>query len=110
MAWVRNDSKGETKPMTPIRKGILAVTMVGSSLVGGAIGAAMFAGSSANAASTQTTTPPTAAPSTTAPKGPAGSGVTGGGTFHSNEDPTHEAGESAAREAQENAGQRPTVP
>lgn len=27
-----------------------------------------------------------------------------------NEDPTHEAGESAAREAQENAGQVPTVP
>jgi hypothetical protein len=32
------------------------------------------------------------------------------GTFHSNEDATHEAGESAAREAQENAGQVPTVP
>jgi hypothetical protein len=27
-----------------------------------------------------------------------------------NEDPMHEAGESAAREAQENAGQVPTVP
>jgi hypothetical protein len=27
-----------------------------------------------------------------------------------NEDATHEAGESAAREAQENAGQFPTVP
>jgi hypothetical protein len=32
------------------------------------------------------------------------------GTFTPNEDPTHEAGESAAREAQENAGQRPTLP
>ncbi len=96
--------------MTPIRKGILAVAMVGSSLVGGGIGAAMFAGSSANAASTQTTTPPTTAPATTAPSGPSGSAVTPGGTFHSNEDAAHEATESPAREAQENAGQRPTVP
>jgi hypothetical protein len=32
------------------------------------------------------------------------------GTFVPNEDPAHEATESAAREAQENAGQRPTVP
>ena len=32
------------------------------------------------------------------------------GKFVPNEDPTHEAGESAAREAQENAGQVPTVP
>jgi hypothetical protein len=32
------------------------------------------------------------------------------GVFHPNEDATHEAGESAQREAQENAGQRPTVP
>lgn len=32
------------------------------------------------------------------------------GKFVPNEDPTHEKGESAAREAQENAGQVPTVP
>ena len=32
------------------------------------------------------------------------------GHFVPNEDPKHEAGESAAREAQENAGQVPTVP
>ena len=32
------------------------------------------------------------------------------GAFHPNEDPAHESGESAAREAQENAGQRPTAP
>ena len=31
------------------------------------------------------------------------------GSFKSNEDPAHEATESAAREAQEDAGQRPTV-
>ena len=34
----------------------------------------------------------------------------GDGAFHPNEDPTHEAGESAAREAQEDAGQMPTAP
>jgi hypothetical protein len=33
-----------------------------------------------------------------------------GGAFTPNEDATHEAGESAAREAQEDSGQRPTVP
>ncbi|MDQ6614439.1 MAG: hypothetical protein M3083_06770 [Actinomycetota bacterium] len=91
--------------MTPIRKAILAVAMVGSTLVGGGIGAALFAGSSANAASTQTT--PTTAPAASGSSGPA---VAPSGTFHPNEDATHEAGESAAREAQENAGQRPTVP
>ncbi len=31
------------------------------------------------------------------------------GSFKSNEDPAHEAKESPEREAQENAGQRPTV-
>ena len=39
-----------------------------------------------------------------------GAGGPGNGAFRPNEDPAHEAGESAAREAQENAGQRPTVP
>jgi hypothetical protein len=85
--------------MTPFRKAAIAIAMVGSSLAGGAIGAALFAGTSANAATTSTSTP---AASNTAPSY--------GGTFHSNENPTHEAGESAAREAQENAGQFPTVP
>jgi hypothetical protein len=85
--------------MSPVRKAILATAMVGSTLVGGGIGAALFAGSSASAQTTPTTTPAAAAP-----------GVTAGGTFHSNEDATHEAGESAAREAQEDAGQVPTVP
>jgi len=32
------------------------------------------------------------------------------GVFKPNEDPAHEATESAQREAQENAGQVPTVP
>ena len=34
----------------------------------------------------------------------------GSGTFKPIEDPAHEKGESAAREAQEDAGQAPTVP
>ena len=42
-------------------------------------------------------------------EGPAASGTTattapGTGAFHSNEDPTHEKGESAQREADENSG------
>jgi hypothetical protein len=88
--------------MSPIRKAILAVSMVGSTLIGGGIGAALFAGSSANAQ----TTPATTAPATSAPA----ANAPAPGTFHSNEDATHEAGESAAREAQETAGQMPTVP
>lgn len=36
--------------------------------------------------------------------------VTAGGTFKPNEDPAHEATESAEREAQEDAGQAPTAP
>jgi hypothetical protein len=86
--------------MNPVRKAVIAVAMVGSTLVGGGIGAALFAGSSATAA----TTPTTPAPSSSAAVTPTP------GTFHPNEDATHEAGESAAREAQENAGQMPTVP
>ncbi len=89
--------------MSPIRKAVLAVAMVGSTLIGGGVGAALFAGNAANAATTQTTTPSTGSSSSAATAAPSG-------TFHSNEDATHEAGESAAREAQENAGQVPTVP
>ena len=36
--------------MNPIRKAVIAAAMVGSTLTGGAIGAALFTGSSANAA------------------------------------------------------------
>lgn len=87
--------------MSPLRKAVVAVAMVGSTLAGGAIGAALFSGSAATAATTPTTTAPA---QSTAPN------ATPGGTFHSNEDPAHEATESAQREAQETAGQFPTVP
>jgi len=87
-------------------KMLIGSAIVGSMFAGGAIGLALF-GSAAGAQTSggsSTTTP--SAPAATASPAPG----TGGGTFHSNEDPTHEAGESAAREAQENAGQMPTVP
>jgi hypothetical protein len=87
--------------MKPMRRALVAAALVGSTLTGGAIGAAVFAGSSAGAQTSTTTAP--------ADSG-AGAAVGPGGTFHSNEDPAHEATESAAREAQEDAGQRPTVP
>jgi len=86
--------------MNRTRKAILGAALVGSTLVGGGIGAALFAtgGASAQSTSTSTTTP---APTY---------GVQPNGRFVPNEDATHEAGESAQREAQENAGQVPTIP
>jgi hypothetical protein len=74
-----------------IAGGVISASM----LTGAVIGAIVMGPLSASAASSTTT-------ATTAP--PAA------GTFVSNENATHEAGESAAREAQENAGQMPTVP
>ena len=86
--------------MNRTRKAMVGAAMVASTLVGGGIGAALFGSSGASAQSTSTTTPaPAAQP-----------GVQPGGRFVPNEDPTHEKGESAEREAQENAGQVPTVP
>ncbi len=80
------------------RKAVIGVLAGGSMLAGVALGAAFTAGSSANAATTPTNVT-TQADASASP-----------GVFVSNEDPAHEAGESAEREAQENAGQRPTVP
>jgi hypothetical protein len=75
---------------------MMAATVGASLLAGGALGLIMF-GPSLAGAQTPTTTPPAAA---TAPPAPSG----GSGSFTSNEDPTHEAGESAQREADENSG------
>jgi hypothetical protein len=66
-----------------VRKGVVAATVM-SSLAAGSIGAWLFAPASGNAASTSTTSP--------------------GAAAHSKEDPAHEKGESAPREADENAG------
>ncbi len=82
-----------------LRKTVIAA-IAGASMLGGvALGAAFSAGSSVNAA---TNTPASANTRADASASP--------GVFVSNEDPAHEATESAEREAQENAGQRPTVP
>ena len=83
------------------RKAVIAALAGGSMLAGVALGAAFAAGasSSANAATTPTSGSNTRADASASP-----------GVFVSNEDPAHEATESAEREAQENAGQRPTVP
>jgi hypothetical protein len=81
-----------------VRKAVLAAAVAGSMLVGGVGGAVLYATTIAASAASPSPTPSSGSPSTS------------GGKFVPNEDPTHEAGESAAREAQENAGQVPTVP
>jgi hypothetical protein len=86
--------------MNPFRKAILAAGLVGTALTGGLLGATVFA-PGASVAQTSTTTPSSGSSTATTPTA---------GTFHPNEDATHEANESAAREAQEDAGQVPTVP
>ena len=82
-----------------VRKLAVAATVAGSMLVGGIGGAALYATTIAASAASPSPSPSSGSSSTTSP-----------GKFVPNEDPTHEAGESAAREAQENAGQVPTVP
>ena len=81
------------------RKALIGVLAGGSMLAGVALGAAFSAGSSVNAATTPTGSSNNRADASASP-----------GVFVSNEDPAHEAGESPEREAQEDAGQRPTVP
>jgi hypothetical protein len=81
--------------MNTARKAIRVSTVLGSMATGGLLGATVLAPTASNAATTSTT---------------ATNGSTSAGTFHSNENAAHEKTESAAREAQENAGQMPTVP
>jgi len=83
--------------MLSLRRGVAAAAIIGSMLAGGAIGATVFSASAGSAATTTSTST-------------SGATVNGSGTFRSNEDPAHEKTESAAREAQENAGQMPTIP
>ena len=82
--------------MNGVRKSIAAAAIAGSMLIGGVTGAILYGATTLTAAA--------ASPS------PSPSSSTTPGKFVPNEDATHEAGESAAREAQENAGQVPTVP
>jgi hypothetical protein len=80
--------------MNGIRKTVAAAAIAGSMLAGGVVGAVMYGVTTISAAAATTPTP---TPAANAP-------------FVSNETAAHEATESAAREAQENAGIRPTVP
>jgi hypothetical protein len=91
----------EVREMHTMRSRAIAAAIAGAVLVGGAIGATAFSASPSNAASTTGTTPAAAGnPPSGAPAG----------KFKPNEATSHEGGESKAREAQEDAGQRPTVP
>ena len=87
--------------MNGIRKGVLAAVAAGSLVLGGVGGAVLYAATTISASAASSSNASLAAAASPAPAT---------GKFVPNEDPTHEAGESAAREAQENAGQVPTVP
>jgi hypothetical protein len=87
--------------MNGIRKGVLAAVAAGSLAVGVVGGAVLYAATTISASAASNPNAALAAAATPAPAT---------GKFVPNEDPAHEAGESAAREAQENAGQVPTVP
>jgi hypothetical protein len=84
--------------MNTMQRLILGAGVAGSLLTGGVIGATIAGPLGASAATTSSTATTAASPSTSS------------GKFVPNENATHEAGESAAREAQENAGQVPSVP
>jgi len=82
-----------------LKRAIMAGLVSASMLGGGIVGATMFRATSVFAASNTAITTNVRADASAAP-----------GAFKSNEDPAHEATESAAREAEEDAGQRPTQP
>ncbi|MEA2398504.1 MAG: hypothetical protein QOK25_2060 [Thermoleophilaceae bacterium] len=98
--------------MDRMRRRVVVAALTASTFVGGAVGATVFSAASGSAKTSTTTAAPAAA---TTP-GPGGPGVAGpggpppGGRFRSIETKAHEAGESKQREAQEAAGQVPTVP
>lgn len=83
-----------------VKRAVLAGLVSAAMLGGGVIGATMFRATSVFAASNAGVTTNVRADASAAPGSP----------FVSNEDPAHEATESAAREAEEDAGQRPTQP
>ena len=87
--------------MNITKKWVLATLLVGS-IAGGALGGTVPSSAAGSAAST-TSTGSTSMSSKSSSAAPSG-------TFVPNEDSSHDAGESAAREAQEDAGQFPTVP
>jgi hypothetical protein len=82
------------------RRGMIAL-LVSGSMAGGALGGTVISAASSTAATTNTA--PSVSP------GYPGPGQNGG-RFVPNENASHEKAESAQREAQESAGQFPTVP
>jgi|SRR5664279_1250298 len=77
-----------------LKHAVAAAALAGVSMIGGAVGATLLG--TANAATPTPSSPPSPGNgSTPAPQG----------GWHSNEDPAHEAGESASREAEEDAAQ-----
>jgi hypothetical protein len=85
--------------MTIGKKSLLTVVAAGS-ILGGALGGTVLSSATGNAATGTTTTSTNSSGSSSgAPSG----------TFVPNETASHEANESPAREAQEDAGQVPTV-
>jgi hypothetical protein len=107
------DTQGRRRLGGLSRRAATAATALGL-VTGGLAGGFIISNAATNSTSSSTSTS-TAAPSTgSSSSGSSSSGAPAApvnpGVFKPNEDPTHEAGESAAREAQENAGQVPTVP
>ena|SRR5438132_8906379 len=86
------------------RRAGIAITTVGL-LAGGVAGGYVI-----GHAATSSSATPAPSSSGSAGNGAPGYGPPGSRVFHPNEDPAHEKGESAQREAQENAGRFPTVP
>jgi hypothetical protein len=74
------------------RKASVGAALIGTMLGAGAFGFAMYSPATGSAQTTST------GGATTTPV------VGASGTFHGNEDPAHEKGESAQREADENSG------
>jgi hypothetical protein len=96
--------------MNPIRRGVMTAAIAGSLLAGGAVGATVFGAASSGAATTTGTgTTQTSTSGSAAPLQPPHDGAPPSGTFKSNEDPAHEAKESAQREKEETEGKFPTT-
>ena len=93
------------RDMVMFRKPLAAAAIAGSMLVGGVAGAVLYAATTISAAAASNNSNAAAVAAAATPSPGAASGK-----FVPNENAAHEAGESAAREAQENAGQVPTVP
>jgi hypothetical protein len=89
------------------KKGV-AMSMIALSMIVGAIGGStVLNAAQANAQATTTTPVATTPAEKNVDPGSSAKNTTPSGTFKSNEDPTHEAKESADWEAQENAGKMP---